>query len=1453
MSPQAGPPVDGDNLEASLDAELGRVLEAYLADLQAGRPVDPDKLLAEHPALAEQLWSCLAVVHMADRVADASASASAAVSGCALPRRDTSVSSTSQSALTTLGLGADELPQVHLRDEPDEREPLVKPRSDTMPLLPQAGFARYQLQGEIARGGMGAVLKGRDVDLGRDLAIKVLLESHQGNAEVVRRFVEEAQIGGQLQHPGVVPVYELGTFPDRRPFFAMKLVKGQTLASLLHERTGPAQDLPRFLAIFEAVCQTMAYAHARGVIHRDLKPSNVMVGSFGEVQVMDWGLAKVLPQGGVADEAAARPAQETVITTVRSGSAGTGSESQAGSVLGTPSYMAPEQARGEVDRIDERADVFGLGAILCEILTGRPPFAGSTREEIRAQAARGDLTDAVVRLEASGAEIELVALAEACLAAEPERRPRNAGAVVQRVTAYLAGVQERLKAAELARVEAQTRAEEEIKRRAVADELAKEERKRRRMAVALAASVLVTAGLVGGGWAYLAKQWQERTTRVTVALGEVEVLRTEAERAGDDLARWHTARDAAHAVEGLLADAPDELTRRRGTALVRDVTESAAAAENDQKLLTTLVDIRSARADDPDRSAADVAYADAFREAGIDIAALSPAEAGTKIQARPTSTRLALAAALDDWAAVRRGRPGKQADARRLTEAARLADPDPWRNRLRELLQTSSSPERLTSVKDLAKSARFEELPAVSLLLLGSTLVDTGDLTGGWAVFRDGQRLYPGDVWLNYALARCLEGLARREEAIRYYMAARSLRPETSHLLANALEAKGETDQAIAIFQDLARLRPKDGRHLAALGIALTSRGRTEEAKAALEAAVAAARAAIELKPGVWAHHTTLGFALSHQGKPSEAIAAFHEALRLKPDDLEARGNLGAALREEGKLDEAIAECRETIRLKPDLAPSHANLGNALFNQGKLEEAITACREALRLKSDFSEAHKILGTALHNQGKLDEAIAEFRAALRIKFDDVQAHTNVGAILSKQGKLEEAIAELREALRFKPDLPAAHMNLGISLGMEGKLEEAIAELREALRLKPDQAEAHYNLGLALANQGKLDEAIAEYRAALRLKPDFIEAHTNFGNALRLKGALDEAIAKHREVIRLKPDSTDAHNNLGNALIDQGKPAEAIAEYREALRLKPDSTEPHNNLGNALRDQGDLREAIAEFRVAIRLKPDYPTAHYNFGIALVMQGKLEEAIAEYRTALRLKPDHAEAHCNLGHVLRAQGRFVEALAELKRGHELGSKNPNWHDPSAEWVRETERLVELDRKLPAILVGNARPSDALETLGFAQVCYAKKLHGPSARFWAEAFQAQPMLAEDMQVGNRYNAACAAALAGSGQGKDDPPLDDGTKARWRKQSVDWLKADLTAWSKVLDSGPPQARQRIPKTLQHWKADTDLAGLRGAAALAKLPGNEQKACRALWTEVDLLLAKAQATNPGHGH
>src|SRR5262245_34950267 len=201
-----------------------------------------------------------------------------------------------------------------------------------------AGPPGYQLLEEVGRGGMGVVYRARDLALGRYVAVKLLADCYPQGSPAAQRFVSEARITGQLQHPGIPAVHQIGTLPDGRPFLAMKLIKGQTLDALLREST--TADRGRFVAAFEQVCQALAYAHAHRVIHRDLKPANVMVGSFGEVQVMDWGLAKVLTSG--PREPVDEPTIETVGTAIDS-DRDDGSETKAGSMLGTPAYMPPEQ------------------------------------------------------------------------------------------------------------------------------------------------------------------------------------------------------------------------------------------------------------------------------------------------------------------------------------------------------------------------------------------------------------------------------------------------------------------------------------------------------------------------------------------------------------------------------------------------------------------------------------------------------------------------------------------------------------------------------------------------------------------------------------------------------------------------------------------------------------------------------------------------------------------------------------------------------------------------------------------------------------------------------------------------------------------------------------------------------------------------------------------------------
>src|SRR5262249_3876621 len=299
---------------------------------------------------------------------------------------------------------------------------------------------RYLLGDEIARGGMGVVHRATDTVLGREVAIKVLQQKYAADFGTAQRFADEARITGQLQHPNIPAVHDLGVLPDGRPFLAMKLIKGETLDELLTHRANPAEDRGRFVAAFEQVCQAVAYAHAHDVIHRDLKPANVMVGAFGEVQVMDWGLAKVLI---APPEEQTDPEQTTAPTSVHSLRDSEDQFTRAGSVLGTPAFMPPEQAAGAVSSIDRRSDVFGLGAVLAVVLTGRPPFVADTSESTRVKAAQGDVGECFARLADCGADPDLVALCQRCLAPRPEDRPADAGAVAEAVAALRSAADER--------------------------------------------------------------------------------------------------------------------------------------------------------------------------------------------------------------------------------------------------------------------------------------------------------------------------------------------------------------------------------------------------------------------------------------------------------------------------------------------------------------------------------------------------------------------------------------------------------------------------------------------------------------------------------------------------------------------------------------------------------------------------------------------------------------------------------------------------------------------------------------------------------------------------------------------------------------------------------------------------------------------------------------------------
>jgi hypothetical protein len=305
----------------------------------------------------------------------------------------------------------------------------------------------YDLVKAIAKGGMGEIHLAKDGELEREVAVKV---STVSEGAVDPRFTKEARVLANLAHPNIVPIYNLGVDSAGRPFYSMKLVKGRTLQSVLNAvREGEDAAVAEFtraklLMVFRKVCDAMAFAHSKGVLHRDLKPENVMVGEYGEVLVMDWGLAKVI---GVEE-----PVQAGVTTRMVSGGlSGDFGMTMEGEVMGTPQYMSPEQAEGVVSGLDERSDVYALGAILYAVLTYKPPIDGRTLDEVLGNVKRGSLSPMATatrmtkgiggRPEPMPVEVPeaLRAVVMKAMAREREGRYRGVGELVADLDAYVGG------------------------------------------------------------------------------------------------------------------------------------------------------------------------------------------------------------------------------------------------------------------------------------------------------------------------------------------------------------------------------------------------------------------------------------------------------------------------------------------------------------------------------------------------------------------------------------------------------------------------------------------------------------------------------------------------------------------------------------------------------------------------------------------------------------------------------------------------------------------------------------------------------------------------------------------------------------------------------------------------------------------------------------------------------
>jgi tetratricopeptide (TPR) repeat protein len=917
----------------------------------------------------------------------------------------------------------------------------------------------------------------------------------------------------------------------------MKLIQGRTLHDEL-ERIDRQASLPRLLGIFEQICQTVGYAHSVGVIHRDLKPLNVMVGAFAEVQVMDWGLGKEIRN---ADEHASNHGETARGTDSHAESRIAHSvQTRYGSTKGTPAYMPPEQARGEWDRVDARADVFALGAILTVILTGAPAYRGPSVQVILTQAMEGDLDEAFERLDRSGADPELIALGKKCLLPNPEDRPTDAKAVADAVAAYRANVDERLRQAERERAAAEARATEEANTRREAEARYAEQRKRRRVQLALAASlVLLLTAAAAFAW------WEDRRT-TSLRLDEQQRWSRNREAAAGFLDQTEAALrggDTERAREML-----DQAEKRLAEGNSDDLRERVERCRVDLKMLRQLDRIDDNR----------------WRIAGQQTTRW-PVTVGS------------WATAFADYGIPPRDMPASDA-ARRINESI-------LRERLLTVLETWFVGDRDTTIRSVLNAADPDEFRSASR----ETNYQREAVR--WAFRRKPVPTQP--VWfsIGHGQDRTIP-FAPREGLL---LATHHAQPNSFPLLMTLgnLHQMGNRESAnrsVGWYRAALALNPRHAIAWQSLGLALDDAGD-------YAGAVAAIRESIRLDLTDSVAHYNLAGSLKNAGDLAGAIVEYRKALELKPNFPYALGNLGIALLEAGDTAGAKAALREAVRLDPKSSIAYSQLGYILRQTDDVPGAIAAYREAIHLNPGDAATNYRLGKCLSDSGDLPGAVAAFRESLRLAPHDTDTCHSLADVLRRSGDPRGAATVLREAIRRKPRDETLHFNLGNALRESGDIPGAVAAFRECVRLDPSFDRGFNNLGHALSLADDIPGAIAAYREAVRLNPRYALAWSNLGNLLDNTNDTAGAKAAFLEAVRLDRKIPPAQRGLAGIYIDEMDYPKAIEAAREAVKLAPANSYGHVLLGRALAASGDPVRGKAAFAEAVRLEPNRWTREFQ----------------------------------------------------------------------------------------------------------------------------------------------------------------------------------------------------------------------------------------------------------------
>ncbi|MBA4064908.1 MAG: hypothetical protein C0501_14575 [Isosphaera sp.] len=1118
---------------------------------------------------------------------------------------------------------------------------------------PGSAVGPYKLLERIGEGGFGVVfLAEQTAPVRRRVALKVL-KPGMDTRQVVARFEAERQALALMDHPNIATVLDGGATAAGRPYFVMELVRGVPVTDFCdRERLTPRDRLGLFLQ----VCAAVQHAHQKGVIHRDIKPNNVLVTVHDVtpvVKVIDFGVAKAV-------------GQDLTDKTVFTGFA---------QMIGTPLYMSPEQAGGSGLDADTRSDIYSLGVLLYELLTGTTPFdparfRGVGYDEIRRIIREEEPPKPSTRLSTLGP-------AAATASANRGTEPRRLSAAVRGDLDWI--VMKALEkdrnrryetAAALAADVQRYLADEPVLARppAVAYRVRKFVRRNRAavwLAAVVAAAVLTTVGTAAGlvGW-----RLRERADGRARTAGAVLAALDES-REHQAARRLAQAVEAARRAEAALAagEAADDLRDRvRDRQRDLDLLVRIEAVHQRKGMIREYFvgervyggrgPVAAGRWQQLEDVDVDAELTRAFDEYGVPVGQLDAAEAGRRIRERGAAVEAA--AALDDWVVWRRGARPADDGWKHLLAVARAADPDPWRERVRDALAKKDR----AALEELAGEDAALALPVASQLLLAEALQNAGAAEPTVAFLRKAQGRQPGEFWFNVRLAQALRGPAGR----------------------------GNPREAACLYSAALAVRPRN--LLAQLGLAGALRDGGD-----LDEAAAACRRVVETHPDAYLAHHVLAEVLDDRGRYEESLAAGREAIRVSPGQSVAYSNHGVTLVKLKRFEEAVAVLRHAVALDPGSATAHLNLGSALRQLDRTTEAVPVLREARRLRPhDFSTLMN-LATALRELGA-DDAREVYLDAFRRRPPHAQTLLDLGATLLGGGLTDEAVTALRDAIGLDPALADAHATLGDALGAERQWAGAAAAYREAVRLRPDYAQAHHNLGTALVEAGDVDEAVRHHREAVRLRPGSAAFHLSLGIVLcDHQRDYEGAIRAFERAVLLEPDDALAHENLGTALFGKRDYAAAVVVLREAIRLAPGVATGHCKLGNTLAAVRQYDEAVTAYGDAIRRKPDLVEAHVGLARAWAAKRNPREAVAAYRGAARLIPEDAQCQFELAGQLEAANQPDEAEEAFGRAAALWRKRAS--GPAA-GPADRSQLGAVLNNFAMLLTRRGKPAEAARLL---------------------------------------------------------------------------------------------------------------------------------------------------------